>query len=82
MLGRIAIWVLIAFVLFTVFRQFDGERAVPAAEQTSYTQFMADAKAGRISRVGAGQKAHRDAHRRARLFDHQSGRPLDGGRSA
>lgn len=51
MLGRIAIWVLIAFVLFTVFRQFDGERAVPAAEQTSYTQFMADAKAGRISRV-------------------------------
>lgn len=51
MLGRIAIWVLIAFVLFTVFRQFDGERAVPAAKQTSYTQFMADAKAGRISRV-------------------------------
>lgn len=51
MLGRIAIWALIAFVLFTVFRQFDGERAVPAAEQTSYTQFMADAKAGRISRV-------------------------------
>lgn len=51
MLGRIAIWVLIAFVLFTVFRQFDGERAVPEAEQTSYTQFMADAKAGRISRV-------------------------------
>lgn len=51
MLGRIAIWGLIAFVLFTVFRQFDGERAVPAAEQTSYTQFMADAKAGRISRV-------------------------------
>ena len=51
MLGRIAIWVLIAFVLFTVFRQFDGERAVPAAEQTSYTQFMANAKAGRISRV-------------------------------
>lgn len=51
MLGRIAIWVLIAFVLFTVFRQFDGERAVPAAAQTSYTQFMADAKAGRISRV-------------------------------
>ena len=51
MLGRIAIWVLIAIVLFPVFRQFDGERAVPAAEQTSYTQFMADAKAGRISRV-------------------------------
>ena len=53
MLSRIAVWVLIAFVLFTVFRQFDGERQTQglAADQTSYTQFMADAKAGKISRV-------------------------------
>lgn len=53
MLSRIAVWVLIAFVLFTVFRQFDGERQVQglATDQTSYTQFMADAKAGKISRV-------------------------------
>ncbi len=53
MLGRVAVWVLIAFVLFTVFRQFDGERQMQglATDQTSYTQFMADAKAGKISRV-------------------------------
>ncbi len=53
MLGRVAVWVLIAFVLFTVFRQFDGERQAQglATDQTSYTQFMADAKAGKISRV-------------------------------
>ena len=53
MLSRIAVWVLIAFVLFTVFRQFDGDRQMQglATDQTSYTQFMADAKAGKISRV-------------------------------
>ena len=52
MISRIAVWALIAFVLFTVFRQFDGQReAVAPADQTSYTQFMADAKEGRISRV-------------------------------
>ncbi len=53
MLSRIAVWVLIAFVLFTVFRQFDGDRQMQglATDQTSYTQFMADAKAGKVSRV-------------------------------
>ena len=53
MLSRIAVWVLIAFVLFTVVRQFDGDRQMQglATDQTSYTQFMADAKAGKISRV-------------------------------
>ena len=53
MLSRIAVWVLIAFVLFTVFRQFDGDRQMQglATDQTSYTQFMADAKTGKISRV-------------------------------
>ena len=53
MLSRIAVWVLIAFVLFTVFGQFDGVRQMQglATDQTSYTQFMADAKAGKISRV-------------------------------
>lgn len=52
MIGRIAVWALIAFVLFTVFRQFDGARdAVLPADQTSYTQFMSDAKEGKIRRV-------------------------------
>ncbi len=52
MIGRIAVWVLIAFVLFTVFQQFDGQRETAGAvDQTSYTQFMADAKEGKIRRV-------------------------------
>ncbi|HEU4620645.1 MAG TPA: ATP-dependent zinc metalloprotease FtsH [Burkholderiaceae bacterium] len=43
-------WMVIALVLFTVFKQFDG-RQRPMGEQTSYTQFMDDAKAGKIKRV-------------------------------
>ena len=52
MMQRLAVWCLIAFVLFTVFRQFSGERTVVGnLDQTSYTQFMDDAKAGKIRRV-------------------------------
>lgn len=52
MMQRLAVWCLIAFVLFTVFRQFSGERTVAEnLDQTSYTQFMDDAKAGKIRRV-------------------------------
>lgn len=52
MIGRVAVWLLIAFVLFTVFRQFDNPATAPMnAEQTSYTQFMQDAKDGKIRRV-------------------------------
>ena len=50
MLGRVAIWVLVAVVLFTVFKQFDNRTDV-AVDTTSYTQFMDDAKAGKIKRV-------------------------------
>ena len=39
----------IALVLFTVFKQFDGRPT--AAETVTYTQFMTDAQAGRISKV-------------------------------
>lgn len=52
MIGRVAVWLLIAFVLFTVFQQFDNTATAPMnAEQTSYTQFMQDAKDGKIRRV-------------------------------
>ena len=52
MIGRVAVWLLIAFELFTVFRQFDNSATAPMnAEQTSYTQFMQDAKDGKIRRV-------------------------------
>ncbi len=47
--SKVAIWMVIALVLFTVFKQFDG-RAV-SSETVTYTQFMSDAQAGRISKV-------------------------------
>jgi cell division protease FtsH len=50
MLSKAAIWLVIALILFTVFKQFDG-RSRPAADVVSYTQFMEDAKGGRIKRV-------------------------------
>lgn len=48
--ARIAVWILVAVVLFTVFRQFDTA-AEQTADSTSYTQFMDDAKEGKIKRV-------------------------------
>ncbi len=39
----------IALVLFTVFKQFDGRATT--TETVTYTQFMSDAQAGRISKV-------------------------------
>ncbi|WP_085314557.1 ATP-dependent zinc metalloprotease FtsH [Derxia lacustris] len=50
MLSKAAIWMVIALVLFTVFKQFDN-RQRPAVDSVSYTQFMDDAKAGRVRRV-------------------------------
>lgn len=48
--NRIGVWIILALVFFTVFRQFEPETA-PTATSTSYTQFMEDAKAGKIARV-------------------------------
>jgi len=48
--SKVAIWMVIALVLFTAFKQFDG-RAQPQDSGVSYTQFMEDAKNGRIRRV-------------------------------
>lgn len=47
--SKIAIWMVIALVLFTVFKQFDSRSA--ATDTVTYTQFMADAQAGRIRKV-------------------------------
>lgn len=50
--AKVGLWVVIALVLFTVFKQFDSTNRVTAAEQTtSYTQFMDAAKDGKIKRV-------------------------------
>ncbi len=50
LLTKAIIWLVVAMVLFTVFKQFENRRA-PANEAVSYTQFMEDAKAGRIEKV-------------------------------
>ncbi|NYT60069.1 ATP-dependent metallopeptidase FtsH/Yme1/Tma family protein [Alcaligenaceae bacterium] len=47
--SKVAIWMVIALVLFTVFKQFDGRAAT--TETVTYTQFMKDAQAGRITKV-------------------------------
>ncbi|MDO8694579.1 MAG: ATP-dependent metallopeptidase FtsH/Yme1/Tma family protein, partial [Sheuella sp.] len=47
--SKVAIWMVIGLVLFTVFKQFDG-RAQPQ-DSVSYTQFMDDAKSGKVRKV-------------------------------
>jgi len=47
--SKVAVWMVIALVLFTVFKQFDGR--AQTQDGVSYTQFMEDAKSGRIRKV-------------------------------
>jgi len=47
--SKVAVWMVIALVLFTVFKQFDGR--AQTQDGVSYTQFMEDAKAGSIRKV-------------------------------
>jgi len=50
--SKMAVWMVIALVLFTVFKQFDSRSTTPMqAETVTYTQFMIDAQAGRIRKV-------------------------------
>jgi len=50
--SKMAVWMVIALVLFTVFKQFDGRGSAAApVEGVTYTQFMLDAQAGRIRKV-------------------------------
>lgn len=49
-ISRLLALILAVAVLFTVFEQFDGTLST-AQSSMSYTQFMADAKAGKIARV-------------------------------
>lgn len=48
--SRIAVWALVGLVLFTVFRQYEDAYS-PPRDTISYTQFMEDAKAGKVRRV-------------------------------
>ena len=48
MIQKIGVWLVVALVLFTVFKQFDKPRE---QNQLTYSQFMDDAKNGKIKRV-------------------------------
>lgn len=48
-LSKVAVWIVIGLVLFTVFKQFDGRGQ--SQDSVSYTQFMDDAKAGKVRKV-------------------------------
>ena len=48
MLQKIGVWLIVGLVLFTVFKQFDKPRD---QTQLTYSQFMDDAKAGKVKRV-------------------------------
>nr|WP_216862409.1 ATP-dependent zinc metalloprotease FtsH [Polynucleobacter sp. 30F-ANTBAC] len=48
MIQKIGVWLIVGLVLFTVFKQFDKPRA---GESITYTQFMEDAKNGKVKRV-------------------------------
>jgi len=47
--SKVAIWMVIALVLFSVFRQFEGTQ--PRGLEVSYSQFMEEARQGRIRTV-------------------------------
>ncbi len=48
MMQKIGIWLIVALVVFTFFKQFDK----PSSQnQVTYSQFMEDAKAGKVKRV-------------------------------
>jgi len=47
--SKIAVWMVIAMVLFTVFKQFDGRPQ--SQDSVSYTQFMDDARSGKVRKV-------------------------------
>lgn len=47
--SKVAVWMVIALVLFTVFKQFDTRS--PSQDSVSYTQFMDDARSGKIRKV-------------------------------
>ena len=48
MFQKIGVWLIVGLVLFTVFKQFDKPRD---QTQVTYSQFMEDAKSGKVKRV-------------------------------
>src|SRR5438128_11852571 len=49
MFSKAAIWVVIALVLFTVFKQFDTKGLANGARPSAYSEFISEVKAGHIT---------------------------------
>ena len=48
--SKVAVWAVIAMVLFTVFKQFDGN-AMAGAKPVEYSAFLKDVREGRVKKV-------------------------------
>ncbi len=48
---KIAIWVIVAAILFTVFKQIDGGRTIGGSQQMPYSDFLDDVRAKRFKEV-------------------------------
>ena len=55
MFSKAAIWVVIALVLFTVFKQFDNRGMAAGATPIAYSDFITEIKAGRIKAYRLGE---------------------------
>src|SRR5574340_586910 len=51
MFKSIAIWLVVALVLMTVFNQFNGRQQPAAQAQLDYSQFLEEVKQGHITKV-------------------------------
>jgi cell division protease FtsH len=49
--SKIAIWVVVALILFTVFKQLDGGRSIGSAAQMPYSDFLEEVHAKRLKEV-------------------------------
>ena len=55
--SKIAVWLVIALVLFTVFKQFDT-RGTAGAGNLGYSDFLEEVRGKRIKSDGGGQTCH------------------------
>jgi len=60
--SKVAVWLVIALVLFTVFKQFD--RGVTAGNQIGYSDFLEEVRGKRIKSVTLQENSSRSRCRR------------------
>ena len=73
--SKVAVWLVIALVLFTVFKQFD--RGVTQGNQIGYSDFLEEVRSKRIKSVTLqeGRRRHRDHRARPTTTSACAARP-------